>query len=71
MPDKHGLITSEDYHAPAGRFRILRGHKKYGMQEIVGEFDNRSLAERVHRIFKESYAGHLFALCDSDGILAL
>lgn len=71
MPDKHRQVTSDDFIAPAGQYRIMKEDVEDGRLEIAVEIPslNFTRAVLILQILRDSELNGeaLFTLCDEKG----
>ncbi|XOU94284.1 MAG: hypothetical protein ACNFW9_05570 [Candidatus Kerfeldbacteria bacterium] len=68
MPNKHGQITTDDFVAPEGKFRIIHEDMRDGELEIVADFYKQLPAEQFTKgLIENSSDDDIFTLWDSSG----
>ncbi len=67
MPNAHGQLTREDFKAPAGQFRIIRGASDR-QSSIIGDFHEVEFAIMVLLAVRATYRQYSFALYDENGL---
>lgn len=71
MPDPTGQVTSDDFRAPEGKFRIMLEEMSDGQLSIVADFSRRDFAEIAMRAYETdtNIRKYVFTLCDEKGII--